>query len=218
MHGGSRVAAALASVVAAGAGNLQIECSSMKLQSALNSSDVSCLPETVDALVIGGGPAGSIAAITLARAGFRTVLADRGLHPRVKVCGCCLAPRGIATLQSCGLQHIVRDALPLHHVLLESGALSMRPAIEAVIDGTRGSTKSELSYLTGGLSWSAEHTLVRTGETSASGASSLADCCRTMVGGVSVSMFCIRSVAGKRRHRVCLTGVSCATGAAAFEC
>ena len=128
MHGGSRVAAALAPVVASSAGNLQIECSSMKLQSALNSSDVSCLPGSVDALVIGGGPAGGIAAITLARAGFRTVLADRGLHPRAKVCGCCPAPRGIATLQSCGLQHIVRDALPLHHVLLESGARSMRVA------------------------------------------------------------------------------------------
>jgi anthraniloyl-CoA monooxygenase len=58
MRGGSRVAAALASVVAAGAGNSQIERNNMTLQGALNPCDVSNLPETVDALVIGGGPAG----------------------------------------------------------------------------------------------------------------------------------------------------------------
>ena len=46
-------------------------------------------------------------------------------------------------------------------------SLSLRPAIEAVVDGPRGAGKAELSYLTGGLSWTAEHTLVRTGETSA---------------------------------------------------
>jgi hypothetical protein len=46
--------------------------------------------------------------------------------------------------------------------------LSLRPAIEAVVAGGRkGRSTAELSYLTGGLSWSAEHTLVRTGESSA---------------------------------------------------
>jgi hypothetical protein len=46
--------------------------------------------------------------------------------------------------------------------------LSLRPAIEAVVEGgRRGRSTAELSYLTGGLSWSAEHTLVRTGENSA---------------------------------------------------
>ena len=44
----------------------------------------------------------------------------------------------------------------------------LRPTIEAVVEGGRkGRLEAELSYLTGGLSWSAEHTLVRTGETSA---------------------------------------------------
>ncbi len=45
-------------------------------------------------------------------------------------------------------------------------SLSLRPAIEAVLEGARGPVASELSYLTGGLSWSCEHQLVRTGETS----------------------------------------------------
>lgn len=46
-----------------------------------------------------------------------------------------------------------------------SASLSLRPAIEAVLEGAKGTTSAELSYLTGGLSWSCEHLLVRTGET-----------------------------------------------------
>lgn len=47
-----------------------------------------------------------------------------------------------------------------------SGSLSLKPALEAVLEGVRtGSAEAQLSYLTGGLSWSAEHTFVRTGET-----------------------------------------------------
>jgi hypothetical protein len=42
----------------------------------------------------------------------------------------------------------------------------LRPTLEAVIDGgKRGRVDAELSYLTGGLSWAAEHVLVRRGET-----------------------------------------------------
>jgi hypothetical protein len=45
--------------------------------------------------------------------------------------------------------------------------LSSRPTIEAALQGGgRGDLAATLSYLTGGLSWSAEHRLVRTGETS----------------------------------------------------
>jgi hypothetical protein len=44
-------------------------------------------------------------------------------------------------------------------------SLSLRPTIEAVIEGgRRGNVEAELSYLTGGLSWSAEHVLVKRGE------------------------------------------------------
>lgn len=46
--------------------------------------------------------------------------------------------------------------------------LSLRPTLEAVLEGgRRGRAEAELSYLTGGLSWSAEHTLVLRGENSA---------------------------------------------------
>ena len=46
--------------------------------------------------------------------------------------------------------------------------LSLRPALEAVVEGARkGTSTVDLAYLTGGLSWSAEHTLIRTGESCA---------------------------------------------------
>lgn len=44
--------------------------------------------------------------------------------------------------------------------------LSLRPALEAILEGAKSPTTGELSYLTGGLSWSCEHLLVRTSETS----------------------------------------------------
>ena len=40
-----------------------------------------------DLVVIGGGPAGTSAAITAARSGFRVLLLERGRFPRQKVCG-----------------------------------------------------------------------------------------------------------------------------------
>jgi flavin-dependent dehydrogenase len=45
-----------------------------------------------DALVVGGGPAGSTCARTLARAGWNVVVADRARFPRDKVCAGWLTP------------------------------------------------------------------------------------------------------------------------------
>lgn len=61
-----------------------------------------------------------------------------------------------------------REAMQEVRLAKPDANLSLRPAIEAVIDGAKkGSGDAQLQYLTGGLSWSAEHTLVRTGETTA---------------------------------------------------
>lgn len=63
---------------------------------------------------------------------------------------------------------LARDAIQEIRLAKPEASLSLRPAIEAVVEGAkRGAGSAELFYLTGGLSWSAEHTLVRTGETSA---------------------------------------------------
>ena len=52
--------------------------------------------------------------------------------------------------------------------------LSQRPTLEAAIEGGgRGKTNAELSYLTAGLSWDAEHVLVRRGEREATWSASV---------------------------------------------
>ena len=54
------------------------------------------------ALVVGGGPAGSVAAAMLARAGVRVRLIDRARFPRPKLCGDTLNPGALALLQRFG--------------------------------------------------------------------------------------------------------------------
>ncbi len=43
-------------------------------------------------------------------------------------------------------------------------SLVLEPSLEVVLDGSGNRTEAELSYLTGGLSWNAEHVVVRRGE------------------------------------------------------
>ena len=52
-----------------------------------------------DVVIIGAGPAGSIAAIILARAGIDVVLIEQHRFPRDKVCGECLSALGIDVLR-----------------------------------------------------------------------------------------------------------------------
>ena len=60
-----------------------------------------------DIAIIGGGPAGSAAAITAARAGLSVVLFEKGPHGRDKVCGDGLTPRAIAALNELRINHSV---------------------------------------------------------------------------------------------------------------
>lgn len=76
---------------------------------------------SVDAVVIGAGPAGSVAAALLAQRGMRTVLCERERFPRDKACGCCLGPRGAAALEECGLAEALDGAGTLERVSLGSG-------------------------------------------------------------------------------------------------
>ena len=56
-----------------------------------------------DAVVVGAGPAGSIAALVLARGGARVALADKAVFPRDKACGDLIGPRGVQVLADLGL-------------------------------------------------------------------------------------------------------------------
>ena len=59
--------------------------------------------QAYDALVIGAGPAGSIAALVLARAGTRVALVDKATYPRDKACGDLIGPRGVCLLEELGV-------------------------------------------------------------------------------------------------------------------
>ena len=59
--------------------------------------------ENVDVLIAGAGPAGTIAATILARAGTRVMVVDRARFPRDKLCGDTLNPGALAVLQRLGL-------------------------------------------------------------------------------------------------------------------
>src|SRR5687768_5194787 len=68
-----------------------------------------------DVVVIGAGPAGSVAALLLARAGWDVSLVEQHRFPRDKVCGECLSSLGIDVLRRLGLDGVVRGfgAIPL---------------------------------------------------------------------------------------------------------
>jgi hypothetical protein len=64
-----------------------------------------------------------------------------------------------------GVSTLSRSAVEEVRLARPPATLSTRPTLEAVVEGgRRGSVPAELTYLTGGLSWSAEHVVVRRGE------------------------------------------------------
>ena len=89
-----------------------------------------------DAAIIGAGPAGSAAAILLARAGWSVALVEKQRFPRRKVCGECIAASNLPLLDGLGLGAAMdRDAGPeLRCVALMRGdavALAAMPTADA---------------------------------------------------------------------------------------
>src|SRR6478752_4036405 len=78
-----------------------------------------------DVVIAGAGPAGSVAAIVLARAGARVALIDRAHFPRHKLCGDTLNPGVLAILQRLKLSSMVEACgVPIAGMMLtgEDGA------------------------------------------------------------------------------------------------
>ena len=93
-----------------------------------------------EAIVIGAGPAGAVAAMALVRSGRRTMLVERSSFPRTKVCGGCLAPAGVEAIRSVGLGAALDsiDPLPLDHLHLHARSASASFAIKQYLSIERG--------------------------------------------------------------------------------
>jgi flavin-dependent dehydrogenase len=99
-----------------------------------------------EVVVVGAGPAGTLAARELARRGRAVLLVDRADFPRWKVCGCCLNARALAALTIAGLGELAPRlaAVPLREVrvagrdcrarlALPGGAVLSRTAFDAAL-------------------------------------------------------------------------------------
>jgi len=88
-----------------------------------------------DAVVVGAGPAGSIAARQLAREGASVLLLERQRFPRWKVCGACLGPAAVQLLDSVGLGSLParHGASLLDRVVLMAGGRRSRVALRGTL-------------------------------------------------------------------------------------
>jgi len=84
-----------------------------------------------DVAIVGAGPAGSAAAILLARAGWSVALVERQRFPRRKVCGECIAASNLALLDALGVGAEVERlaGAELRRVALMHGAASVVAAL-----------------------------------------------------------------------------------------
>lgn len=95
------------------------------------------LGEHWDAVVVGAGPAGGIAALRLAERGHRVLLVEAKSFPREKVCGGCLNRRAWSVLSNNGLAGAIEQAgaVPLERLHLICGQRSAQwpmPTMRAV--------------------------------------------------------------------------------------
>lgn len=79
-----------------------------------------------DAIVIGAGPAGSLAARGLAERGRAILLVESKAFPRPKVCGGCLNERSLATMREAGVMSYIDKLgpVPLDRFCLAAGGRS----------------------------------------------------------------------------------------------
>ncbi len=93
-----------------------------------------------DVVVVGAGPSGSVVAREAARSGLSVLLVDRQLFPRYKVCGACLGPAAVNTLQQLRLAKAVETAgaVPLDTLQLWAGGRAAAINLRGGVALTRG--------------------------------------------------------------------------------
>jgi flavin-dependent dehydrogenase len=99
-----------------------------------------------DAVVLGAGPAGAMAARELAVRGARVLLVDRRDFPREKVCGGCLNGRALALLRSAGLGSLAERSggVPLRSIRLGVRGRAVRLDLPAGMAVSRARFDAEL--------------------------------------------------------------------------
>ena len=90
-----------------------------------------------DVIVAGGGPAGALAAIILARAGARVRVFERARFPRHKLCGDTLNPGALRALDAyVPIEPILARSLPLDGMLLTGpGGVAVRGRYRTGLEG-----------------------------------------------------------------------------------
>src|SRR6202023_3113715 len=78
-----------------------------------------------DVLIVGAGPAGSVTAALLARAGVRVRLLDRATFPRDKLCGDTVNPGTLAMLRRLKMA----DAIDLKGLRVDGMILTVEPGV-----------------------------------------------------------------------------------------
>lgn len=89
-------------------------------------------------VIIGAGPAGSSAAIFLAKAGKQVLLVDRASFPRGKVCGCCLNGVTLELLRDLNAGDAVeRRGLPIEKIRLATDSRQVELALPGGVSVSR---------------------------------------------------------------------------------
>lgn len=89
--------------------------------------------KTIDAVIVGAGPAGSAAAIALARRGYEVALVEKKVFPRDKLCGDFLNPINRPILRDLGVEEAV---LAQPHVNITKFCITTSSGDRAEVDFT----------------------------------------------------------------------------------
>jgi len=98
------------------------------------------MPDTYDAVVIGGGPAGSTTAFLLARAGWSVALIEQTRFPRAKVCGEFISATTFPLLRLLNLDEAYLELAgpEITRLALFSGRHQLTAEMPRLNDGNRG--------------------------------------------------------------------------------